>query len=951
MVKEEPEDFYFQDDFRLYPKHLQGMEMDASIVECVTDSSMIDNIIGHDSLILSALKNGVKGSCVEIARTWKSIVVCFFGTDEGLSQNEDDIETPQETSSFKPGTLQYDHQVLQEKWEKVLDGGDVKALFPVSHKEKFLYLDDREENEEDWKSELDHVEGLLASRAVSVIKVDWKDPGLPCQVPNDIHFLLHQQDIEHLNSILQDDDNDCRFFHQFGLLNAYLQVAPEGSDDAHKYRRIPKIAHQYAFECSNGCENIFTKDGRNKTIRDSNVYVMNSEVNASDFKRLWNISAFLKGENFYELANYPTKAKIVQWVAGEDVKAYLEEDLEFFEGLEHNVRTQLPGKVKKALKHHFMSLEEKYEMPSSFQLTLLHPYLAYIQSNVEDNDNNCLFGFADTQNAICTAFLYDTIPYMKTIERMTNPCFQDTPFASVMKGKHVLNEPDETDLESYHIEESSGQALVGDREEDASNKRKRKDPPLPGSDWKRRTITLPMYGSSYGYGTNLIAGGDVASHSGSEEFDNSESFSVGEQGEGNQSEHGEGNQRGHQSGAESLAALLSQATQEEQSQQVNQTDREQPRRSARLTRSGEGNQSGSESLGLLLSQAIGAYEGNQSASENLETNLFQAVQASLSRSSQAEPGGEVDAIGNLFSQMDQSNPAETQRPGQTTKKKRGAQGNTFAAIRRGQRLRLATNRYAPTCTPTPDTFAPENDYSPPAVTSSILLPIQVTREKLNCAFGNAVNLLTYINHFNTGLKQKMMMLGVETQGCRFGEIQRLIHQCGYDVNVLPKMSTFTELESFVTRMDLPMLINLELKFPSITLGHVIGISPYKSSDTSQIEYHIIDGAHPEMKAMHFNKENIDWCCGNDLKLGKINQGFVFVPGRKRVLEMLQDKSGYHIVPGTAVCLTKNAKNIGKGDVKLPVIHERVLALNVSDKEKSEYVKIWKQLMDEHKKKK
>ena len=94
----------------------------------------------------------------------------------------------------------------------------------------------------------------------------------------------------------------------------------------------------------------------------------------------------------------------------------------------------------------------------------------------------------------------------------------------------------------------------------------------------------------------------------------------------------------------------------------------------------------------------------------------------------------------------------------------------------------------------------------------------------------------------------------------------------------------------------------------------------------------------------------DWCCGNDLKLGKINQGFVFVPGRKRVLEMLQDKSGYHIVPGTAVCLTKNAKNIRKEDAKLPVIHERALALNVSDKEKSEYVKIWKQLIDEHKKK-
>ena len=73
----------------------------------------------------------------------------------------------------------------------------------------------------------------------------------------------------------------------------------------------------------------------------------------------------------------------------------------------------------------------------------------------------------------------------------------------------------------------------------------------------------------------------------------------------------------------------------------------QPRRSARLTRSGEGNQSGSESLGLLFSQAIEAYERNESAPDNLPINLFQAVQDSLSRSSQAEPGGTVDPIQKL----------------------------------------------------------------------------------------------------------------------------------------------------------------------------------------------------------------------------------------------------------------------------------------------------------------
>ena len=149
----------------------------------------------------------------------------------------------------------------------------MNALFTVNHNEKFLRLEDVEEFEEDWKSELDHLEGLLASKAKSVTRVDWKNPEFPCRMPHDIHFLLEKGDIKHLNDILEDDKNDFKYFHQLGLLPAYLQVALEGSDDAHKYRRIPRVAHQFAFECSNGCENIFTKDGRSKIIRDSSVFM------------------------------------------------------------------------------------------------------------------------------------------------------------------------------------------------------------------------------------------------------------------------------------------------------------------------------------------------------------------------------------------------------------------------------------------------------------------------------------------------------------------------------------------------------------------------------------------------------------------------------------------------------------------------------------------------------
>ncbi len=71
------------------------------------------------------------------------------------------------------------------------------------------------------------------------------------------------------------------------------------------------MAHQFVLDCSNGCENIFIKESQNKKINDLNVYVMALEMNASDCKKLQNISAFLKGEEFYDLqTSHVKKAKL-----------------------------------------------------------------------------------------------------------------------------------------------------------------------------------------------------------------------------------------------------------------------------------------------------------------------------------------------------------------------------------------------------------------------------------------------------------------------------------------------------------------------------------------------------------------------------------------------------------------------------------------------------------------
>ncbi len=140
-----------------------------------------------------------------------------------------------------------------------------------------------------------------------------------------------------------------------------------------------------------------------------------------------NVSAFLKREESYDLAaGFPKTSKIVHWVASATVQAYLEEDINFFDGLEHNIEQPLPVKVKKTLKSHFKSLKQEYEAPNSFCFTILHPCLSYLWLLTDDDNNNyCSFGFANAQVAISTAFLYGKIPLMKTIERMTNPYFQD----------------------------------------------------------------------------------------------------------------------------------------------------------------------------------------------------------------------------------------------------------------------------------------------------------------------------------------------------------------------------------------------------------------------------------------------------------------------------------------------------------------------------------------------
>ena len=64
--------------------------------------------------------------------------------------------------------------------------------------------------------------------------------------------------------------------------------------------------------------------------------------------------------------------------------------------------------------------------------------------------------------------------------------------------------------------------------------------------------------------------------------------------------------------------------------------------------------------------------------------------------------------------------------------------------------------------------------------------------------------------------------------------RNFIKHCGYYFMIDSSILSYTELWFSVTELQLPMRVSLELDVCSITYRHVIGISPYMSSKTSQI---------------------------------------------------------------------------------------------------------------------
>ena len=102
---------------------------------------------------------------------------------------------------------------------------------------------------------------------------------------------------------------------------------------------------------------------------------------------------------------------------------------------------------------------------------------------------------------------------------------------------------------------------------------------------------------------------------------------------------------------------------------------------------------------------------------------------------------------------------------------------------------------------------------------------------------------------------------------------------GYHTFILPCDMDYDLLEYCAHLMKLLMFISMKMSFDNdvTQYSHIVGLCPYFTPGTVELKISIVEGAHPQLQAMQFTKDNMTWCCGEDSQT-KFN-AFEFFPGK------------------------------------------------------------------------
>ena len=127
-----------------------------------------------------------------------------------------------------------------------------------------------------------HLGNVIKCNITRIKMVDWQNDDFLNHIPEDC-ALFTEKDNKVMNNILSEHGNNINCFHQIGCLEQYLvrKDKNDPNESAKKYLNIPHITYAFAFECGNVCQNIWTKEGRNATVK-NRQYVIESVVLVED---------------------------------------------------------------------------------------------------------------------------------------------------------------------------------------------------------------------------------------------------------------------------------------------------------------------------------------------------------------------------------------------------------------------------------------------------------------------------------------------------------------------------------------------------------------------------------------------------------------------------------------------------------------------------------------------
>ena len=211
-------------------------------------------------------------------------------------------------------------------------------------------------------------------------------------------------------------------------------------------------------------------------------------------------------------------------------------------------------------------------------------------------------------------------------------------------------------------------------------------------------------------------------------------------------------------------------------------------------------------------------------------------------------------------------------------------------------------------------------WNPEVIGSTATLPVAVKTSLWNCMAGNTVNLLHVLGQYTDDISRAMKLLQTNfsptLSTTKFKTLKELMRKFHYLILNTPEEMDFVALSTLMRNACLPMLVSLRLESGNNSYEHVIGICPNKPDDGGETQFLIIDGAHPQLKAIEFSLDNLNWCCGGTNGFTVVSEGFLLCPSprlTKRIVALWSSK--YKTKEdikraGLCVCL-------GVGKVKIP----------------------------------